>query len=108
VIPDLYLKRSHTYVKAGDWHRASIEFRRSVKGFPDYAAIADLERWREIDQTADGRNFIDIKSFDDAVKDTVKIWTKQIKMPPGPFDDLIPANGAQDAAAPYSLQRAGG
>src|SRR5262249_1448041 len=46
VIPDLYLKRSDAYLKNGNWRRASIDFRRAINGFPDYADVVD--RWREI------------------------------------------------------------
>jgi hypothetical protein len=35
VIPDLYLKRSDAYLKAGKWRRAANEFRRAMNGFPD-------------------------------------------------------------------------
>jgi tetratricopeptide (TPR) repeat protein len=55
VIPDLYLKRSDAYLKKGNWHRASIEFRRATNGFPDYASAID--RWREIGPTKGGQKY---------------------------------------------------
>ena len=45
IIPDLYLKRSEAYVKAGNWRKAAVEFRRAIDGFPSYADAAD--RWRQ-------------------------------------------------------------
>jgi hypothetical protein len=51
LIPALFLKRSDAYLKTGNWHLASIDFRRAVNGFPDYANVVD--RWREIGQSAD-------------------------------------------------------
>jgi hypothetical protein len=74
VIPDLYLKRSDAYLKKDSWHQASIEFRRAINGFPDYADVVD--RWREIGQS-DRRTYIDMKTFDDTRNDSIKIWIKQ-------------------------------
>jgi tetratricopeptide (TPR) repeat protein len=74
-IPDLYIKRSDAYLVKGDWHRATVDFRRAVNGFPTYADAID--RWREIGQTADSRNYIDMKTFDDARNDSIKVWIKQ-------------------------------
>jgi len=90
VIPDLYLKRSDAYLKKGNWHLASIDFRRAINGFPDYADAVD--RWREIGQIADGRSYIDMKTFDDARSDSIKVWIKN-------------ARGASDAIGPYELLR---
>jgi tetratricopeptide (TPR) repeat protein len=90
VIPDLYLKRSDAYLKEGNWHLASIDFRRAINGFPDYADAVD--RWREIGQMGDGRGYIDMKTFDDARNDSIKVWIKQ-------------ARGASEAVGPYELQR---
>ena len=90
VIPDLYLKRSDAYLKTGNWHLASIDFRRAVNGFPDYADVVD--RWREIGQTADARSYIDMKTFDDAHSGAIKLWIKQ-------------AWGASEAIGPYTLQQ---
>ena len=75
VIPDLYLKRSDAYLKKGNWHLASIDFRRAINGFPDYANAVD--RWRKIGQMSDGRGYIDLKTFDDARKDSIRVWIKQ-------------------------------
>jgi tetratricopeptide (TPR) repeat protein len=76
VIPDLYLKRSDAYLKKGNWHLASVDFRRAINGFPDYADAVD--RWREIGQS-DRRTYIDMKTFDDAHNDSIKIWIKQFR-----------------------------
>jgi tetratricopeptide (TPR) repeat protein len=75
VIPDLYLKRSDAYLKKGDWQRASIEFRRAINGFPTYADAVD--RWREIGQATDTRNYIDMKTVDNVRNDSIKFWIKQ-------------------------------
>jgi hypothetical protein len=58
--------------RRGDWHRAAIEFRRAeaVPGSVN-------ERWREVGQTAEGRDYIDMKTFDDARRDSVRFWIKQ-------------------------------
>jgi len=90
VIPDVYLKRSDAYLKKGSWHQASIEFRRAINGFPDYADVVD--RWREIGRTGDSRSYIDMKTFDDARNDSMKLWIKQ-------------ARGASEADGPYQLLR---
>jgi tetratricopeptide (TPR) repeat protein len=90
VIPDLYLKRSDAYLKKGNWHLASVDFRRAINGFPDYANAVD--RRREIGQMPDGRSYIDMKSFDDARKDSIKVWIKQ-------------SRGASSDDGPYELRR---
>jgi tetratricopeptide (TPR) repeat protein len=90
VIPDLYLKRSDAYLKKGNWHVASIDFRRAINGFPDYADAVD--RWREIGQMVNRRTFIDMKTFDDARNDSIKIWIKQ-------------SRGASNDDGPYELSR---
>jgi tetratricopeptide (TPR) repeat protein len=90
VIPDLYLKRSDAYLKKGSWHQASIEFRRAINGFPDYADAVD--RWREIGRTANSQSYIDMKTFDDDRSDSIKVWLKQ-------------ARGMNDADGPYQLMR---
>jgi tetratricopeptide (TPR) repeat protein len=90
VIPDVYLKRSDAYLKKGNWHRASIDFRRAINGFPGYADAVD--RWREIGQMAGSRTYIDMKTFDDARSDSINVWIKQ-------------ARGASEATGPYELRR---
>jgi tetratricopeptide (TPR) repeat protein len=72
LLDELYIKRSDAYLKKDDWHRAAIEFRRA-EAVPGSAH----ERWREVGQTADGRNYIDMKTFDDARRDSVRFWIKQ-------------------------------
>jgi tetratricopeptide (TPR) repeat protein len=89
-IPDLYVKRADAYLKKTDWHRALIEFRRATNGFPNYADAID--RWREIGQMADGRSYIDVKTYDDTRRDSIKLWIKQ-------------SRGAGDATGPYELRR---
>jgi hypothetical protein len=49
VTPGIYLKRMDACLKAGNWRQASMDFRRGVNGFPDYANVVD--RWREVGQT---------------------------------------------------------
>ena len=90
VIPDVYLKRSDAYLKKGNWHLASLDFRRAINGFPGYADAVD--RWREIGQMPDDRSYIDMKTFDDARKDSIKVWIKQ-------------SRGASSDDGPYELRR---
>jgi tetratricopeptide (TPR) repeat protein len=90
IIPDLYVKRADAYLKKGDWHRAAIDFRRAIKGFPDYANA--VERWREIGQTTNAQNYIDLKTFDDADNASIKLWTKEV-------------SGRSESIGPYTLQR---
>jgi hypothetical protein len=90
VIPDLYLKRSDAYLKAGNWHKAAMEFRRAVNGFPDYADAVD--RWREISSQQHAHLYIDMKTFDDTRSDAAKLWIKQVR-------------GSTDAAGAYSVEQ---
>jgi tetratricopeptide (TPR) repeat protein len=90
VIPDVYLKRSDAYLKKGNWHIASIDFRRAINGFPGYASAVD--RWREIGQMADGWSYIDMNTFDDARNDSVSLWIKQ-------------SRGVRSGDSPYQLLR---
>jgi hypothetical protein len=90
VIPDLYVKRADAYLKKGDWHRAAIDFRRAINGFPDYADA--VERWHEIGQTTNARNYVDLRTFDDADNASIKLWTKEV-------------SGRSESAGPYTLQR---
>jgi tetratricopeptide (TPR) repeat protein len=91
VIPDLYLKRADAYVGRGNWHGASIEFRRAANGFPTYADA--LDRWREIGATRSARTYVDLKTFDDKRHDSVTVWIKQ-------------SSGPDEAATgPYALKR---
>jgi hypothetical protein len=88
ILSDLYLKRSDAYLKEGNWHRAAVEFQRVVRGFPGYPA----DRWREMGPTRDGQNYIDMQTFDDARKDSIKLWIKEVR-------------GSGDSGGPYSLLR---
>ncbi len=90
VIPDLYLKRSDAYLKAGNWHNAAVEFRRAVDGFPKYADAID--RWREISFQHGSHIFIDMKTFDDTRSDSAKLWIRQTR-------------GANDVSSPYSVEQ---
>jgi tetratricopeptide (TPR) repeat protein len=90
VIPDLYLKRSDVYLKAGNWHRAVVEFRRATGGFPDYADAID--RWRQIGSKQNSQIYIDMKTFDDTRSDSAKLWIKQVR-------------SSNDATSPYSVEQ---
>lgn len=93
VVPDLYLRRADAYLKAGNWHKAAMDFRRAVNGFPEYADAVD--RWREIGSLDTGSRsrhlYIDLKTFDDANNTSVKLWLKQTK--------------SSEGQGPYSVQR---
>jgi tetratricopeptide (TPR) repeat protein len=90
VIPDLYMKRSDAYLKAGSWHKAAVEFRRAVDGFPSYAGVID--RWREINSQHDAQIYIDMKTFDDTRSDSARLWIKQTR-------------GSDNVANPYSVEQ---
>jgi tetratricopeptide (TPR) repeat protein len=90
VIPDVYLKRSDAYLKKGNWHLASSDFRRAINGFPGYADAID--RWREIGQPVGARSYIDMKTFDDARSNSVRLWIKETR-------------AASDADGPYELRQ---
>lgn len=83
---DLYLKRLRAYLNKGDWHSAVSDFRRVTNGFPDMP----IERWQEFDRT--GHYYIDMKTFDDSNKDSVKLQIKQ-------------ANADGASTGPDTLQR---
>ena len=90
VIPDLYLKRSDIYLKAGNWHGAAVEFRRAAAGFLSYADVID--RWREISSQKDSHISIDMKTFDDGRSDSARLWIKQ-------------SRNSNDAGVPYSVEQ---
>ncbi|NOJ41054.1 tetratricopeptide repeat protein [Bradyrhizobium australiense] len=77
VIPDVYMKRADAYLGAGNWRQASKEFRRAMNGFPAYAEA--LDRWREIGSATKQRIYVDLKTFDDAKRQSVKVWIKQLQ-----------------------------
>jgi tetratricopeptide (TPR) repeat protein len=95
LIAELYLKRADAYLKKGNWHRASIEFQRVINGFTDYVDAVD--RWREIGQTAEARNYIDMKTFDDSRKDSIRVWIKIAKD--------VPPWVVRQGGEPYALQQ---
>jgi len=80
VVPDLYMKRSDAYLKAGNWHRAAAEYRRAVEGFPGYADAID--RWRKISSKLVSHVYIDMKTFAAAQGDSGKLWVKQTNVVP--------------------------
>jgi tetratricopeptide (TPR) repeat protein len=90
IIADLYIKRSDAYLRNKDWRSALIDFRRATNGFPDYAV--GIDRWRQIGETSDEHNYIDMKNFDEARDGSVKLSIKQ-------------AHGVNDATGPYELYR---
>jgi hypothetical protein len=51
-----------------------------------------VDRWREVGQVVNGGSYIDMKTFDDARKDSIKVWVKQ-------------ARGASEAIGPYGLRQ---
>lgn len=87
ILHDLYLKRSDAYLQTGDWHRAFMDFHRVVNGMPTF----DADRWREFGSSLDVHYYIDLKTFDDTNKESVKLWVKHIQ-------------GREDTG-PYSLQQ---
>jgi tetratricopeptide (TPR) repeat protein len=82
VIPDLYIKRADAYLGEGNWHQASVEFRRAANGFPSYADA--LDRWQEIVPAGGQRMYVDLKTFDDAKRQSVKVWIKLLQAPGEP------------------------
>jgi tetratricopeptide (TPR) repeat protein len=87
ILSELYLKRSDAYLKKGNWHLASVEFHRA-SAIPEWV----VDRWREIGSGVGGQNYIDMQTFDDARKDSIKFWVKQ-------------ARGLDESAGRYSLMR---
>lgn len=83
-IPDLYVKRCDTYLNAGNWHAAAVDFRRAVSGFSRQALP---DRWRPIRKQQSSQLYIDLQTFDDSVNTSMKLWTKQIdgKTDSGPY-----------------------
>jgi tetratricopeptide (TPR) repeat protein len=89
-ISELYIKRSDSYLKKGDWRSALVDFHRATNGFPDYAA--GLDRWRQFEETYNAYSYVDMKNFDDANDGSVKLSIKQ-------------AHGVKEAPGPYELYR---
>jgi len=90
IIPEIYLKRSNAYLKAGNWRRAAIDFRRAVNGFPNYATAID--RWREADAQKNGHIYVDMQTIDYTHADAIKLWIKR-------------AHDSNKASSPYFLQQ---
>jgi tetratricopeptide (TPR) repeat protein len=90
VIPDLYVKRSDAYLSAGNWHKAALELRRAVDGFPEYANAVD--RWRKIESYQNTAISLDLQTFNDSLSTSMKLWTRQ-------------SDVSADASRPYSLSQ---
>jgi len=90
--PDIYLKRSSAYLGAGNWHMASVDFRRAEDGAPNFSKMLDDERWGEVAPQQNGRVYIDMKTFDDDRSASAKVWIKQVQ-------------GSGDDTGPYSLRQ---
>jgi tetratricopeptide (TPR) repeat protein len=86
-IPELYIKRSDAYLRKGNWRSALIDFRRAIRGFPDYAEAID--RWRPFAESSNEHSYVDLGNFDEAPDGSVKLWIKQahvINDAPGPYE----------------------
>jgi hypothetical protein len=71
------MKRADAYLGGGNWRQASVDFRRAASGFPNYADA--LDRWREIAPSGTRRMYLDLKTFDDSKRQSVKVWIKQLQ-----------------------------
>jgi hypothetical protein len=78
----MYVKRADAYLGGGNWRQASVDFRRAANGFPSYADA--LDRWREIPPSRARRMYLDLKTFDDSKRQSVKVWIKQLQGPGEP------------------------
>jgi hypothetical protein len=86
------LKRSITYLASGDWPDGAADFRRAENGAPGLSKIIDNERWSEVAKGANGRVYLDLKTFDDNHRHPANFWLKQIQ-------------GSSDEPAPFSLEQ---
>lgn len=77
LVNELYEKRGDAYLKAGDFGRGVLDFKRIFRGIPNFAASTD--RWRSLGKAADGEYFLDVKSAEFAANEPVRFWIKTIK-----------------------------
>ena len=78
MLNELYEKRGDAYLRAGDYRRGVLDFRRIFKGMPNYADSTD--RWRMLGKTGVGEDvYLDVKSFEFSTSSPVFLWTKTVR-----------------------------
>lgn len=75
LLNELYEKRGDTYLRAGDFRRGVLDFKRIFEGIPNFADSTD--RWRALGRTGDGEDyFLDAKSTEFPDDGAVRLWVK--------------------------------
>jgi tetratricopeptide (TPR) repeat protein len=77
LINELYEKRGDAYLRAGDFRRCVLDFKRIFKGIPNFADTTD--RWRLLGQGNDGETYyLDVKTAEFSRPDFDQIWIKSV------------------------------
>lgn len=76
LLADLYLKRADTYLKAGNYRKASTDYNRVFNGFGEYGKASD--RWRPMGTNSSGESFVDARTIDLSGNGIARIWLKTV------------------------------
>lgn len=77
LLNELYEKRGDAYLKAGDFRRGVLDFKRIFKGIPNFANSTD--RWRALGTTSEAEEYLlDTRSAEFDVNMPAKLWIKMV------------------------------
>ncbi|MGC2420247.1 MAG: tetratricopeptide repeat protein [Candidatus Acidiferrales bacterium] len=72
ILAGLYDKRGTSYLNAGDFRRASIEYARALSDDHTYS----LDRWKPVSKDADSETDVDVQTLNFAQGNMVSLWIK--------------------------------
>ena len=74
ILAGLYSSRGDTYLRAGNFKRATAEYARALHDWSKYT----LDRWKIISKTPDSEYSVDIKTLNFAQGNMVSLWVKDL------------------------------
>lgn len=81
LIKDLYLERADSYLLAGKYRSAAVDYQRAVHSFEHSGADA-VERWHSIGGSGNEDTLLDLRTADFSQRDAMTVWIKnQSKTP---------------------------